>query len=60
MASSLIEAKYVVLTLTIKKNTEMGLLLTKVDLLDKKNQYTELKLAQESKGVEQIMTNTGG
>lgn len=52
MASSLIEAKYVVLTLTIKKNTEMGLLLTKVDLLDKKNQYTEVKLAQESKGVE--------
>lgn len=52
-----IEAKYVALTFAVKKATWIKLLLTKIDLLDKKSQYAEIKVLQKSKRVEQIKVN---
>ena len=57
VAFSLTKAKYMALTLVEKEATWIRLLLTEVSLLNKKGQYTEIKVIQESKRVEQIKTN---
>lgn len=49
---SLIEVKYMALTFTAKEAIWIRLLLTEVRLLDRKGQYTEIKIAEGSKRVE--------
>lgn len=60
MALSLTKTKYVVLILAAKKATWIRLLLTEIGLLDKEGQYVEIKVLQESRGIEQIKANAAG
>lgn len=60
VALSSTEAEYVALTLAAKEATWMRLLLTEVGLLDEKGQYAEIKVAQGSKGAEQIKADAAG
>lgn len=47
-------------TFVAKDATWIELLLTKLDLLNKKSQYTEIKVLKDSKKVDQIKTNAIG
>lgn len=58
MALLLTKVEFMILIFAAKKGTWMRLLLTAVGLLDKKSQYTKIKVGQESKRVEQIEANT--
>lgn len=52
VALSSIETKYVVITITAKEATWIRLLFIEINLLNKKGQYTEIKVLKDSKGVE--------
>lgn len=54
VALLLIAAEYVILTFATKEAIWIRLLLTKIDVLDKEDQYAEIKLLKENKRVEQI------
>lgn len=46
-----------VLTFAAKEATQIRLLLTKLDLLDKRSQYAEIKVLKDSKRVQQTKAN---
>lgn len=57
VALSVIEAKYVVLTLIVKETIVIRVLLIKIRLLDKNSQYAMIKVTI-SLEIEQIKANT--